>query len=570
MNSLIKKQWIIDSDSKTVPIHVQDELIDYPILLRQLLYNRGIVTAEDAKIYLFKKGPIYDPFLLLNMDAAVQRIFSAIDQQETIVIYGDYDVDGVTATALMVECLSAIGAKVNAYIPNRFDEGYGLNLEALRNLWEEGARLVITVDCGVRSPKEILYAKELGMDMIISDHHEPGKDLPEAFAVINPKQVGDAYPYRDLAGVGVAFKIAEALLSQRPAKDLRLEDLLDLVAVGTVADIVPLTRENRSLVKAGLEILAMGKRPGLWSLAQVAGVNIERISAEQIGFLIGPRLNAAGRLDTAELAYKLLVSKDILEAGILAQQLDDLNKERQDQTRAIQEESEKLALEFGNEYLIFAAAPTFNEGVVGLAASRLAESYYRPAIVAHKGEEETRASCRSIPAFHITRALDQCAELLVRHGGHSMAAGFTVRNQNLDELVVKLRGIAQDQLSGQILQPELHADLELPLQNPKEIFDAMDLIEPTGEKNPGVKFVSRGLWVKRYSAVGKEKTHLKLQVSDGRTVFDAIAFRMGHWAENMPSRIDLLYSYDINQFNGRTTVQLMVRDLRPYEPDVLE
>jgi len=570
MNSLIKKQWIIDSDSKTVPIHVQDELIDYPILLRQLLYNRGIVTAEDAKIYLFKKGPIYDPFLLLNMDAAVQRIFSAIDQQETIVIYGDYDVDGVTATALMVECLSAIGAKVNAYIPNRFDEGYGLNLEALRNLWEEGARLVITVDCGVRSPKEILYAKELGMDMIISDHHEPGKDLPEAFAVINPKQVGDAYPYRDLAGVGVAFKMAEALLSQRPAKDLRLEDLLDLVAVGTVADIVPLTRENRSLVKAGLEILAMGKRPGLWSLAQVAGVNIERISAEQIGFLIGPRLNAAGRLDTAELAYKLLVSKDILEAGILAQQLDDLNKERQDQTRAIQEESEKLALEFGNEYLIFAAAETFNEGVVGLAASRLAESYFRPAIVAHKGEEETRASCRSIPAFHITRALDQCAELLVRHGGHSMAAGFTVRNQNLDELVVKLRGIAQDQLSGQILQPELHADLELPLQNPKEIFDAMDLIEPTGEKNPGVKFVSRGLWVKRFSAVGKEKTHLKLQVSDGRTVFDAIAFRMGHWAENMPSRIDLLYSYDINQFNGRTTVQLMVRDLRPYEPDVLE
>ena len=570
MNSLIKKQWIIDSDSKTVPIHVQDELIDYPILLRQLLYNRGIVTAEDAKIYLFKKGPIYDPFLLLNMDAAVQRIFSAIDQQETIVIYGDYDVDGVTATALMVECLSAIGAKVNAYIPNRFDEGYGLNLEALRNLWEEGARLVITVDCGVRSPKEILYAKELGMDMIISDHHEPGKDLPEAFAVINPKQVGDAYPYRDLAGVGVAFKMAEALLSQRPAKDLRLEDLLDLVAVGTVADIVPLTRENRSLVKAGLEILAMGKRPGLWSLAQVAGVNIERISAEQIGFLIGPRLNAAGRLDTAELAYKLLVSKDILEAGILAQQLDDLNKERQDQTRAIQEESEKLALEFGNEYLIFAAAETFNEGVVGLAASRLAESYFRPAIVAHKGEEETRASCRSIPAFHITRALDQCAELLVRHGGHSMAAGFTVRNQNLDELVVKLRGIAQDQLSGQILQPELHADLELPLQNPKEIFDAMDLIEPTGEKNPGEKFVSRGLWVKRFSAVGKEKTHLKLQVSDGRTVFDAIAFRMGHWAENMPSRIDLLYSYDINQFNGRTTVQLMVRDLRPYEPDVLE
>jgi len=506
MNSLIKKQWIIDSDSKTVPIHVQDELIDYPILLRQLLYNRGIVTAEDAKIYLFKKGPIYDPFLLLNMDAAVQRIFSAIDQQETIVIYGDYDVDGVTATALMVECLSAIGAKVNAYIPNRFDEGYGLNLEALRNLWEEGARLVITVDCGVRSPKEILYAKELGMDMIISDHHEPGKDLPEAFAVINPKQVGDAYPYRDLAGVGVAFKMAEALLSQRPAKDLRLEDLLDLVAVGTVADIVPLTRENRSLVKAGLEILAMGKRPGLWSLAQVAGVNIERISAEQIGFLIGPRLNAAGRLDTAELAYKLLVSKDILEAGILAQQLDDLNKERQDQTRAIQEESEKLALEFGNEYLIFAAAETFNEGVVGLAASRLAESYFRPAIVAHKGEEETRASCRSIPAFHITRALDQCAELLVRHGGHSMAAGFTVRNQNLDELVVKLRGIAQDQLSGQILQPELHADLELPLQNPKEIFDAMDLIEPTGEKNPGVKFVSRGLWVKRFSLEKRKPT----------------------------------------------------------------
>jgi single-stranded-DNA-specific exonuclease len=568
MNSPLKKQWIVDSDSKSIPIQIQDELIEFPMLLRQLLFNRGIVTAKDATTYLFKKGPLFDPFQLLNMDIAVERIFKAIDWQEPIVVYGDYDVDGVTATALMVECLQGLDANVRAYIPNRFDEGYGLNLEALRSLWEEGARLVITVDCGVRSPKEIEFAKELGMDMIISDHHEPGKDLPKAFAVINPKQVGDAYPFRDLAGVGVAFKIAQALLSKRPAADLHLDDLLDLVAVGTVADIVPLTHENRSLVKAGLDILAMGKRPGLWSLAQVAGVNIERVSAENIGFLIGPRLNAAGRLDTAELAYKLLVSRDILEAGFLAQQLDDLNKERQDQTRAIQEESEKRALTTGNEFLIFAADETFNEGVVGLAASRLAESYFRPAVVAHTGEEETRASCRSIPAFHITRALDQCAELLVRHGGHSMAAGFTVRNQNLEELVIKLRMIAEEQLSGQMLRPELHADMELPLQNPKEIFDAMALIEPTGEKNPGVKFVSRGLWVKKFSAVGKDKNHLKLQVSDGHTVFDAIAFRMGHWAENMPSRIDLLYSYDINHFNGRTTVQLMVRDIKAYDQEL--
>lgn len=567
MNSPIKKQWIIDSSSKHIPTQVQDELIEYPLLLRQLLYNRGITTAEDAQTYLSAKGSLHDPFQLLNMDKAVERILRAVDGQETMVVYGDYDVDGVTATALLVESLTAIGGDARAYIPNRFDEGYGLNLDALKTLREEGARLVITVDCGVRSPKEVAYANELGMDMIISDHHEPGGTRPEAFAVINPKQTGDAYPYRDLAGVGVAFKIAEALFTKRQPADLHLEDLLDLVAVGTVADIVPLTRENRSLVKAGLEILAMGKRPGLWSLAQVAGVNIERISAEQIGFLLGPRLNAAGRLDTAKLAYELLVSRDILEAGRLAQQLDDKNKERQEITRVIQETAEERAKADGNDFLIFAADENFNEGVVGLAASRLADAYYRPAIVAHKGEMETRASCRSIPVFHITRALDHCADLLVRHGGHSMAAGFTVRNQDLEELVVRLRNLAAEQLSGQVLQPELHADIELSLQNPKEIFEAMEKIEPTGEKNPGVRFVSRGLWVKRYSTVGKDKTHLKLQVSDGRTVFDAIAFRMGHWAENMPSRLDLLYSYDINTFNGRTTVQLMVRDIQPYEPD---
>jgi single-stranded-DNA-specific exonuclease len=402
------------------------------------------------------------------------------------------------------------------------------------------------------------------MEMIISDHHEPSPNLPEVGIVICPKQEGDTYPEKNLAGVGVAYKIAEALVSQRPLEGYHLNDVLDLVAVGTVADLVPLIGENRSLVQAGLETLRSGRRQGLFSLMQAANLDVQRVNAGNIGFVIGPRINAAGRLDQANPALELLLSDDLLKAGFLAQQLDDLNRERKQITQWIQDESEVQARADGDDFLLFAAHKEFNEGVVGLAASRLTESYYRPSVVGHRGPELTRASCRSIPEFHITQALDECAELLVRHGGHAMAAGFTVRNENLDELMSRLKEIARQELEGQELCPELKADVELALRDlHPEILELIDMIEPTGHKNPPARFVSRSLRVTNCRQVGQDRQHLKLTVTDGTVYFDAIAFRQGHWYGQMPEYVDMLYSYEKNEFNGRVSLQLNVKDIKP-------
>ncbi len=332
------------------------------------------------------------------------------------------------------------------------------------SLAAEGVKLVISVDCGIRSPAEAQHARELGLDMIITDHHEPFGDLPDAFTVLNPKQAGDPYPDKYLAGVGIAYKVAQALFESMPQPDsgLQLEDLLDLVALGTVADLAPLAGENRALVRAGLKQMRQPRRQGLFSLANVAGVSLPDINATHIGFMLGPRLNAAGRLESALDAYNLLMTTDLAEAGRLAQKLDMRNRERQVLTRKIQNEAEILALsEDPHASILFAVDPGFNTGVVGLAASRLSEIYYKPAIVGQKGEETTRCSCRSIPEFHITEALDLCADLLIRHGGHAAAAGFTVSNGNLQALKTRLKEIAHSRLADLDLRQTLSADMEI-------------------------------------------------------------------------------------------------------------
>ena len=568
MDANVTTLWKI---AEPITAAAQQELSAYPKVLQQLLFNRGVTTAGAADVYLNGGGSRYDPFELKNMADAVGRILEAIDRQEKIVIYGDYDADGVTATALLNQILVNLGANVQPYIPDRVDEGYGLNMDALDRLQADGANLIITVDCGIRSLDEINHAYEIGLEMIVSDHHEPAANISDHAIVVCPKQIDDLYPEKNLAGVGVAFKIAEALASQRPLKSCQLEDVLDLVAVGTVADLVPLTGENRSLVQAGLEVLRGGRRQGLFSLMQAVGVDIQNADAGSIGFGIGPRINAAGRLEQANPALDLLLSDDLLQTGMLAQQLDDLNQERKNITQWIQEEAEKQAMDDGDNFLLFAAHPDFREGVVGLAASRLTESYYRPSVVGHAGEETTRASCRSIHEFHITKALDECAELLVRHGGHAMAAGFTVRNENLDELLTRLKAIARRELEGQELHPEFKADIVLELHElHPDILQSIAMLEPTGQKNPPARFVSRNLRVTRSRQVGKDHSHLKMTVTDGQVFFDAIAFRQGQWHNNMPDRIDLLYSYETNDFNGRVTLQLNVKDIKPSDVEIEE
>jgi len=562
----LKKRW---QTSGTITPEANLALQEYPPILRQILYNRGYATQALASQYLeARQPPGTDPFEMGGMQAAVDRIQYAIQHKEPLAVYGDYDADGVTATALMIEVLQKLGAEVQGYIPNRFDEGYGLNSEALDNLREAGVRLVITVDCGIRSPIEARHAREIGMDLIISDHHHPDKNLPQALAVINPKQHGDPYPEKELAGVGLAYKLAAGLVYKIGAGNGDLipnaEDYLDLVALGTVADLAPLKGENRSLVRRGLERIRRPRRQGLMALIGVSGLHSERITATDIGFALGPRLNAAGRLESALNALTLLTTNNVHEAAKLAQQLEIQNRERQQITRDIQSQAELMALADNPEaLLLFAAHPDFNPGVVGLAASRLTDMYYRPSIVAQYGEEFTRGSCRSISEFHITQALDQCADLLEHHGGHAAAAGFTVRNEKLPELIERLQDIAAEQLSGLDLRPTLKADLELPLSDLRpEILEYLDWLQPTGYGNHQAYFISRDLKVVKSQTVGKDNSHLKLTVTDGWITYNAIAFRQGFWQEQMPAKIDILYTFELNEYNNRKYLQLNVRDIK--------
>jgi len=563
----LPRRWQIQHP---IPREIDVALGDFSPLMRQLLYNRGIKDATHALAFLSAEVPYTtDPFLLKDMPAAVERLHKAICQDETIAIYGDYDADGVTASALMHEFLRVLGAAPRIYIPNRFDEGYGLNEEAIRQLAAEGVDLIITVDCGARAVHEVTLANELGVDVIITDHHAPGKDLPPTAALINPKQPGNTYPFRYLAGVGLAYKLTQAYLQTYPRPGVDPADWLDLVAIGTVADLAPLQEENRMLVRDGLIRIRKGTRPGLTALAGSAGLNLADCHTGMIGFGLGPRLNAAGRIDTALTAFELLTTHDYHRAGELAQKLDDQNSQRQEETQQIRELAAARVLEEDPEALLFFAAdPAFNPGVVGLAASRLAEAYYRPAIIANQGEEFTVASCRSIKGFHITHALDECEHLLVRHGGHAAAAGFTVRNERVPELVQQLTAIAARELDGVALTPVIHIDRKIRLEKLNGryisgIFNDLYQLEPTGQENPEPVFASFNLIVRHARPVGKGHAHLKMTLQAGDALYDAIAFQQGHWYQDMPDRIDIAYRFEENKYMGRVNLQLNVKDLRP-------
>ncbi|MEA4959642.1 MAG: single-stranded-DNA-specific exonuclease RecJ [Anaerolineaceae bacterium] len=565
-NTPSPKRWII---SPLIPNSVKQELRDFSPLLRQLLYNRGIETSSEAESFLtYQTNFSANPLLLKDMPEAVRLIHEALQDGSMVAIYGDYDVDGVTASALLYEFFRSLGLTPRVYIPNRFDEGYGLNLDAMQQLAGEGIGLLITVDCGIRSVDEVREARARGMKVIVSDHHLPGSVLPPADAIINPRQPGDPYPYKHLAGVGLAYKIASAYLATYPTAGLDADHWLDLVAAGTVADLADLTGENRALVKRGLDEMRKVNRQGLFSLSQVAGVKLDRVTASNIGFILGPRLNAAGRLDTATAAFELLVSENLFEAAALAQQLDNQNAYRKELTQKIQEAAIAEALSSDpDKLIIFAASKEFNEGVVGLAASRVVEALYKPAIIGYQDDGFVKASCRSIKEFNITAALDQCSDLLIRYGGHSVAAGLTVANENLPALLERLNNLAVASIGNLELVPELWIDYEISLAKvrPEHIPGIMDdvaRLEPTGQKNPDVLFCSRNLQVISSRVLGNGQ-HLKMNLRAGDSVYEAIAFRQGQWQTTLPSTIDIAYTFDKNEYQGRTTLQLNVRDLKP-------
>ncbi len=561
----MEKKWVIPDP---IDEGSNRELAQFPELVRQLLFSRGIRTLEQAETFLNCAEQINDPFLLKDMPKAVDRLCTAIEQKQKIAIYGDYDVDGVTATALLSEVIRRVGGNVIEYIPNRFDEGYGLNNDALDTLHGEEVNLVITVDCGIRSPKEALHARELGIDMIISDHHHPKDVIPEATAVICQKQPGDEYPFKELAGVGLAYKLAQALILRVGREDVQAEDWVDLVALGTVADVVPLIGENRALVHAGIQRLRSGQRIGMLCLARVSETSIGAISSYEIGFRLAPRLNASGRLESALDSLHLLLATDQDEAAALAMKLDTQNRERQKIMREIQMAAEEMIAGKEIPFLLFAAAESFNQGVVGLAASRLVEKYYRPAIVASRGESQTRGSCRSIPEFHITNALDQCSDLLIRYGGHAMAAGFTIANENVDALEDKLKQLSCEQLQPMELQPQIRPDAVCTLSQMKpELMAYLAKFQPTGLQNPEPIFLGRRMTVKSAWQVGAEKLHLKLKLTDGRVTYDAIAFRFGDWYDHLPHEIDAIFSFEINNYMDRQTLQMNIKDMQPVDGD---
>ncbi len=563
MNTTIDKKWLT---YPSISEEVNKQLDQYPRFLRQVLFNRGINSLEQAKIYLSAQDPRYSPFLLTGMEKSVQRLLLAIDQKEKIAVYGDYDVDGVTATALMVQVLQRLNATVDRHIPNRFEEGYGLNIQSIERLAEQGTKVVVTVDCGIRSPREAEYARELGIDLIISDHHFPQDVLPNAYAIICPKQAGDNYPFKELAGVGLAYKIAQALFTTRPTGDWTADDWLDLVALGTVSDLVPLVDENRALVRKGLQQIHYGHRHGMRALCGVSGKEISRITATDIGFGLGPRLNAAGRMESALEAYDLLVSDNITEAGLIAQRLDDHNSERQLATRDAQEKAEEALIGTELTNLITAFDEDFNSGIIGLVASKLADHYYRPAIVGSVEGDFIKASCRSISEFHITRALDECADILLRHGGHAMAAGFTIHKDYRDQLVDRLNQIANRELEGFELKPTLKIDIELSLEEmTPRIYPELEKLQPTGMGNPSVILALRNVDISEVAIIGKEKNHLRFTVPHA-LVYQSIAFNQAHWYSEWVTKrtkFDLAFTIDINSFNGKETQQIHIKDMKP-------
>lgn len=550
-------------------------------LLTQVLFNRGLTTPAEMRAFLTQSDIVRtNPNRLRDMDVAVARILQAIARREVICVYGDFDADGVTSTALMVTALQAAGAQVGPYIPDRVDEGYGLNVDAIERIAAR-AQLIVTVDCGMRSIAEVERANALGVDVIITDHHTVGALLPPALAVINPRRSDCPSRFESLAGVGVAFRLAQAVLravavdpkgALRPDRAAEIEnELLDLVAIGTVADMMPLLGENRDLVRQGLVRLSNAPRPGISALLAQAGMQRGNVDANMIGFRLGPRINAAGRISSAMTAYKLLRTNDPVEARTLAAELESLNQKRQEMVIKAQIEADaQIAALRANAPLLLVRSPNFRSGIVGLVAGKLADRYYRPAVVIEEGPEESRGSARSIREFDISDALDEVAALLVRHGGHSRAAGFTVRTENLTAFAEALTNVAARELAGHAdLRPTLDVDLALSARDVHwGLYEQFARLEPTGQDNPAPVLLARNLRVRETRTAGAGK-HLKLILDSGpnQPVYDAVGFQQGHRAAHLPegALIDAVFTLEINDFSGRRTLQWNLRDLAASE-----
>jgi len=558
-----------DADSTQVSLLSRDMGIS-PLLAR-LLWVRQVADPATARRFLGQDPSLLNPWELPGIDRAAERLLDALEAHEPIVVYGDYDADGVTSTALLYSYLLRAGYNVTYFLPHRFEDGYGMNLHAIEELADQGARLIVTVDNGVSSVREVAYARELGMDVIVTDHHTPPAILPEPYALLNPRLGGCPAEMSGLAGVGVAFALAAALEQRAPSYGV--EDLLDLVAIGSIADMAPLTGVNRTLVGAGLHQIATATRPGIKALADVAGVaSVANMAAQDIGFRIGPRINAAGRMDHPEVALKLLLAQDLDEAEELAAELERLNRLRQETSKRIEAEAHALVaaeVDLEKDAVIVLAKEDWHRGIIGIVAARLVDAYGLPVILMGADGDYWKGSGRSPDSIHLFAALESCREHLDRFGGHAQAAGLALETSRLEAFRAQLDEAVKRQTGGDRPQGPVWVDAEVSLGavSPQLIRELMWL-EPTGQGNPEPRLGLRRVQVLRQKQRGKDKTHLWLELRDGVEIREAVGFGMGGLYP-VPDVVDVVFTPEFNFWQGQARVQMRLHAVFPAQVDPL-
>ncbi len=571
---MMEKKWTIKEHSSSFHF---GELKKYHPLILALLAKRGIVEPSEVESFFYfdYSKNVADPFLFKDMERAVERIARAKERGEKIVVFGDYDADGVTATALLFEVLTQLGFKdVAVYIPDRQLEGYGMNMEAIRYLHQQNARLLITVDCGITNVEEVEKIKELGMDVIVTDHHHVLSRVPEAFAVINPRTSDSGYPFKNLSGVGLAFKLAQALYQRMDPDHIdQLKWLLDLVAIGTIADCVPLLGENRVLVKYGLVVLSKTRRVGIQEMCKVGRIAMDEnnaATAHKVAFQIAPRINASGRMDHANFAYNLIVEKDTVRARDMALEVEIKNQERQKVTSEVVREIKYIAENsFKDKNLIFAYHEHWQVGILGLVAGKIADEFHKPTVVLQKQEKEFVGSLRSIPRVNIIESLEQCAELLIKFGGHSQAAGVRVSLENIGKFYDALSRIVETALKNKESSPEIQIDLEISSEDiHRDIISELEKMEPFGEGNKEPVFLVSRMKVLDARIVGNGAKHLKLSLTSSSDndpkIFNAIGFGMGEKFRHLKKDdiIDIVCTLSEDEWNGGGKVQLKLVDIK--------
>ena len=542
-----------------------EELIEkYKIskLLAKILVKRNIEQSKIATFLQPTRNDFYNPFSMPDMEIAVERIIKAIEKKEKTTIYGDYDVDGITSITVLKSFLEERGLAVNWYIPNRLKEGYGLNKEAISHIAGQGTTLMITVDCGISGIEEIEYSNSLGIETVVTDHHEPGEKLPNALAVVDAKRKDNQYPFTQLAGVGVVFKLIQAISQRLGLPEKEYLKYLDIVCIGTISDIVPLVDENRVIAKLGLKLVEVTKNLGLKTLLQITGY--KKIDSTTISFGIAPRINACGRLGKAEEALELFLSKDPIVVRNIANQLNEYNKERQETERTIYEQAiEFMQKQKEDEPAIVLGKEGWHHGVIGIVSSKITEKYFKPSILICFEEGQGKGSGRSIPGFDLYEALTQCSTYIEKFGGHSMAVGISVKKENFSKFKEEFEEYAKKSGICDII-PTIQIDEEITLKEIRvEDVKSLSLLEPFGEANKMPVFLYRNLKIHSIRALSEGK-HLKLTLKDDNFLMDAIGFQLGELSTEyqIGDRVDVVGTLEINQFNGNEKVQMNIKDIR--------